>query len=156
MRIRPFPRGAWPLVALYALPILAAEPLPPRKLPEPVPAGALGEDRPTPVPPATLPGGLLDATRADAARNAPPGATLELGATEQRLWPDGGLGCPEPGRRYTMAPVPGFRVVWRAAGREYHYHADARGRFVSCARPIPAGERAPRQAPPLAPRAARP
>ena len=43
--------------------------------------------------------------------------------TEDVIWPDGSLGCPEPGMAYTQALVDGFRIVLEAGGEEYHYHA---------------------------------
>ncbi len=38
-------------------------------------------------------------------------------------WPDGAGGCPEPGRMYTQALVPGFRIRIQAPGRVLNYHA---------------------------------
>ena len=38
-------------------------------------------------------------------------------------WPDGSGGCPEPGRLYTQALVPGFRIRIQAQGRLLNYHA---------------------------------
>ncbi|MFN8482654.1 MAG: hypothetical protein U0768_06375 [Anaerolineae bacterium] len=37
-------------------------------------------------------------------------------------WNDGSLGCPQPGMMYTMALVPGYRVVLEANGKTYSYH----------------------------------
>ena len=54
---------------------------------------------------------------------------LEIDATEIELveaqfvtWPDGALGCPEPGMMYTQALVPGYRVRLVANGNSHHYH----------------------------------
>ena len=52
-------------------------------------------------------------------------------ATEQQ-WPDGALGCAQPGQMYTQMIVPGYRVVLQAAGNRYAYHSDRRGNFVVC------------------------
>ena len=35
---------------------------------------------------------------------------------EDVTWPDGALGCPEPGMSYTQALVPGARLVLEADG----------------------------------------
>jgi hypothetical protein len=37
-------------------------------------------------------------------------------------WPDGSLGCPEPGMMYTQVLVDGMLVVLEAGGRQYEYH----------------------------------
>jgi hypothetical protein len=37
-------------------------------------------------------------------------------------WPDGGLGCPQPGMAYTQVQVDGALVVLEAGGRRYEYH----------------------------------
>jgi hypothetical protein len=47
-------------------------------------------------------------------------------------WPDGSLGCPEPGMNYTMALVPGYRIRIRADQQVLNYHASARGYWVFC------------------------
>jgi hypothetical protein len=38
------------------------------------------------------------------------------------MWRNGSLGAPEPGMRYTMAPVPGYGIVLERAGQELRYH----------------------------------
>lgn len=55
-------------------------------------------------------------------------------------WPDGSLGCPEPGMGYTMALVRGYRITLTAGGETYDYHAAASGYYVLCGsdgRPVP-------------------
>jgi hypothetical protein len=47
-------------------------------------------------------------------------------------WPDGSLGCPQPGMNYTMALVPGYRIKVRAGEQVLDYHASRRGYFVLC------------------------
>jgi hypothetical protein len=54
-----------------------------------------------------------------------------VSATEQQ-WPDGAMGCPQPGQMYTQMIVPGYRVVLQAAGERYAYHSDRRGNFIVC------------------------
>ena len=48
---------------------------------------------------------------------------IEIVAAERVTWPDGSLGCPQPGEFYTQALVDGFRVVLGHASRVYLYHA---------------------------------
>lgn len=47
-------------------------------------------------------------------------------------WPDGSLGCPEPGKVYTQALVDGSRVVLEHDGTRYSYHAGADDRPFRC------------------------
>ena len=86
---------------------------------------------------------LMRAVSEDAARRSGLDASrvrvLEAGRV---TWSDGALGCPAPGRFYTQALVPGFRVQLEAGGERFDYHANARGEWSLCsaerARP-PAG-----------------
>jgi hypothetical protein len=48
-------------------------------------------------------------------------------AVESVTWPDGALGCPEPGLFYTQATVRGFRVVLDWGGETFYYHAGSDG-----------------------------
>lgn len=63
--------------------------------------------------------------------------TIDVVTHEEVTWPDSAMGCPEPGRMYTQATVPGERLVLRAQGREFAYHAAAHRPFVYCANPGP-------------------
>lgn len=47
-------------------------------------------------------------------------------------WPDGSLGCPEPGMSYTQAIVPGYRVEIEADGQNLDYRLDGSGGFRLC------------------------
>ena len=57
---------------------------------------------------------------------------LEVVESVTVTWPDGSLGCPEPGMNYTMALVPGYRIRIRADQQVLNYHASARGYWVFC------------------------
>jgi hypothetical protein len=39
------------------------------------------------------------------------------------VWRDGSLGCPQPGRLYTQALVPGLCIRLGAEEKIYHYHS---------------------------------
>jgi len=67
------------------------------------------------------------ATRTGIAR-----ASLQADSATAVTWPDGSLGCPQPGMNYTMALVPGYRIKVRAGGQLLDYHASRRGYFVMC------------------------
>ena len=91
--------------------------------------------QPPPAPPA-MDAGLADvvrAARADAAhRTGVAAEALALLGAESVTWSDGSLGCPQPGRAYTQALVPGYRVRLRGPAGEMDYHASARGALLLC------------------------
>ncbi len=79
---------------------------------------------------------LVDLAVADlAALLQVPPAEVAVVLVEAVVWPDGCLGCPAPGQACTEALVPGYRVVLRAAGREYEYRTDEVRHVLLC-RPI--------------------
>lgn len=51
---------------------------------------------------------------------------------EEVIWPDGALGCPQPGQVYTQAQVRGYHVTLGAGDDAYDYHANQRGYFIFC------------------------
>jgi hypothetical protein len=126
----------------------------------PVSAGGTPPERPTPpatgvAPPARIPDIVQVAPEAPAAELVPVAslsretrrAVVEdaarrfkvsendvvLTRAERLTWPNGALGCPEPGRMYTQALVSGYRLVAKTAAGELIYHADQRGNIASCA-----------------------
>ncbi len=75
----------------------------------------------------------VQAALADAARRTGiDAAALKLVSTERVTWPDGSLGCPQPGFLYTQALVPGYRIRIDAGGQLLDFHASARGGLVLC------------------------
>jgi hypothetical protein len=76
---------------------------------------------------------VVDAAKRDASSrlNIDPGA-VEVVSAEQVTWSDGSLGCAAPGMQYTQALVPGYRVMLRAAGQVWDYHAAANGNPALC------------------------
>ena len=74
-----------------------------------------------------------------AARAGVDPAEVTVVSAEAVTFPDGGLGCPEPGMMYTQVLTPGYRVVVEAGGREYDYRAGARGGAVRWCENPPAG-----------------
>ena len=75
----------------------------------------------------------VDAALADAARRTGRDkGSLKVVSAEAVVWPDGSLGCPEPGVVYTMAPVPGHRIRIGSGDRLLEYHAGRRGSPVLC------------------------
>ena len=49
-------------------------------------------------------------------------AFSETLVAHELTWPDGSLGCPEPGKSYSQALVPGYRIEIRSADTVYTYH----------------------------------
>jgi hypothetical protein len=52
--------------------------------------------------------------------------------SEAVTWPDGSMGCAEPGTMYTQALVPGYRVLFQVNEVTYAYHAAQSGSFKHC------------------------
>jgi hypothetical protein len=47
-------------------------------------------------------------------------------------WPDGSLGCPQPGKVYTQALVEGASIALATGGQTYEYHAGRDGAPFLC------------------------
>lgn len=118
-----------------ALPPTAAPPAPTALPPTAVP--------PAPTAPAA-PGGAGDVVPQDiisaifadlAGRIGGDPAGFSVVVAEAVTWPDGSLGCPQPGMMYPQVLTDGFRVVVESDGAEYAYHGDERGQFVYCENP---------------------
>ncbi len=61
-------------------------------------------------------------------------AQVELVSASSVTWPDGSLGCPQPGMMYTQMQVDGLRVQLRASGRVYDYHGGGGRPLFLCER----------------------
>ena len=96
--------------------------------------------------PGEVPQDLLDAVFDDLAQRL--GASREAISMEEAgavVWRDGSLGCPQPGMMYTMALVPGYRIILSVGEETFDYHASEAGYFVLCEGgmaedPLPPGE----------------
>ena len=76
---------------------------------------------------------LLDDIVADAAeRSGLDRAALVLSQDQAVVWPDGSLGCPQPGMMYTQALVEGYHILIQAGEDVLDYRATQRGSFVLC------------------------
>jgi hypothetical protein len=85
-----------------------------------------------------VPETVLTSIRADLAqRLGTKVAAATVVRAEQVIWPDGALGCGQPGGIYTQATVPGYLVEFELASRHYRYHGSLAGPFVYCERPGP-------------------
>ena len=59
-------------------------------------------------------------------------ADIELVQVEEVVWPDSGMGCPDPGQMYAQATQKGFRIVLRSGEKEYAYHGGVDGEPFLC------------------------
>jgi len=83
-----------------------------------------------PVPKGTEP--LVDQAVADLARlmSIDPQEVRVVGF-ESVVWPDAGLGCPQPGVLYAQVQVEGYAIRLQVHGHQYAYHGgEGRGPFL--------------------------
>jgi len=64
----------------------------------------------------------VDAAVADLRERLGTDEVIEVVVAHELTWPDGSLGCPEPGMSYTQALVPGYRIELAAGGQVHEYH----------------------------------
>jgi hypothetical protein len=101
---------------------IPGEPVSPQNEPPPV----VGE----------VPDELLAQIRSDlAGRIGDAAAKARLVRAEQVLWPDGSIGCAQPGRLYVQITVPGYLVEFEVDDKRYRYHAPLHGGATYCERP---------------------
>ena len=83
---------------------------------------APGVPAPTAANVTVIPQPLLDQMLAQVSDlSSVPASELTVETAEQVTWPDGSLGCPEPGMMYTQTLVDGYRVVIRAGDMTYDF-----------------------------------
>ena len=81
----------------------------------------------------SLPSSITDPIVAEIAGLAGvPADQVVVVSAEAVTFPDGGLGCPEPGMAYTQVLVDGYKVIATAAGRTYDYRGTGAGTFRRC------------------------
>lgn len=80
-----------------------------------------------------VPEPLLEDVLADAAKRAGVNVDqLEVVRSQFVEWPDGSLGCPQPGELYIQMIVPGYWVEIDGPESRYDYRADDGGNFKLC------------------------
>jgi hypothetical protein len=106
-------------------------PLPPRASLEPTGAPVTGE----------VPGAVIGRARdlLAATIGAGPAASATVEIAEAVTWPDGSLGCPQPGLFYVQMVTPGYRVVLASEGTRYTFVGSVAGELRACDRPRPGG-----------------
>lgn len=122
------PRGAGWLAALLAACAPVHSGAPAASPPTP----AVGQTAAAAEPAAVR--SMLPVILADASRRS--GSAVEhlrIASVQAVTWSDGALGCPQPGRMYTQALVPGWRIeVAAPAVAALLYRASQRGGWVWC------------------------
>ena len=61
---------------------------------------------------------------------------MTLVQAQQTEWPDGSMGCPEPGSSFTLAPVDGYWVVLDTGSQLLDYRISLKGFFIRCDRQL--------------------
>lgn len=85
-----------------------------------------------------VPADILDRVLADATDRLD-AADLQVLVGEAVTWPDGSLGCPEPGMMYTQALIDGYQIVVSDGTTELDYRVGEGGGFRLCTTPRPRG-----------------
>lgn len=116
----------WLVVAVFALAACGApqdEGAPETTEPTPSPPVEATVEPTTPPPDEPFAEVVDEAVSDLAARLRVDHSEIEVLRFEEVTWPDGSLGCPQPGEFYTQATVDGYRVVLGFDDRVYLYHA---------------------------------
>jgi hypothetical protein len=84
--------------------------------------------------PTDVPATKWEAIIADLQGRGVSGSDPELVSATLVTWPNGALGCPEPGQNYTQALVDGMRVIVSVDGTTYDYRFGTSDTPKLCAR----------------------
>jgi hypothetical protein len=96
------------------------------------------KDPPLPIPRSPGLQALIERAKADLAqRLSIPASQIKAIETQEAVWPDASLGCPQPGIDYAQFPTPGYIIMLEYGGDEFEYHASIRGNTLHCENPTP-------------------
>jgi hypothetical protein len=99
----------------------------------PLPTPPAGERGSAPIPPEA--GASVRAAINDlAAKLKIASEAVQVVSVSAVDWSDTSLGCPQPGMFYAQIIVQGYRIILSAGGQQIEYHADQRGRVVTCSK----------------------
>ena len=110
----------------------------PTPLPSATPVRIIPRVSISPVPGdgASVPAPILAAVVADAAgRTGVAPADITVVTAKSVTWPNGALGCPQPGFMYTQMVEPGYQVVVEAGGTRLDYRVGISGAPQLCENP---------------------
>jgi hypothetical protein len=78
-----------------------------------------------------VPAEVMAAVTADlSARTGKDAAAATVTKAEAVTWPDGSLGCPQPGVMYTQIVTPGYQVILELDGTTYDYRVSGEGTTI--------------------------
>jgi hypothetical protein len=101
--------------------------------------GSTTTDQPvdSPTPPSYLSGMITTIARDLSAQTDVPLDEITFVSAEPMIWPNAGLGCPDPAMAYAEVMVEGLLVTMAAGNREFQYHTGGLDRFVLCRDGLP-------------------
>ena len=114
---------------------------PETQTPSPCPSPTLTQEGWSVVPAKARP--AVNSARADLASRLEIGEDriedqIRMNLIETVEWRDSSLGCPELGKVYLQVITPGYRIVLRAGGKLYEYHAaQGQDRAILCEGGVP-------------------
>ncbi len=111
----------------------------------PTPSFSVASDQPSIIPGGSpspsagtidLPAPIIAAVKVEIAKDAGVSASdVTIISGEAVTYPDGSLGCPQPGMAYTQIPVDGWKVVGTAAGATFDYRGSGLTDIRRCEKP---------------------
>jgi hypothetical protein len=99
----------------------------------PLPTLPAGERGSAPIP-AEAEAAVRAAVNDLAAKLKIPSDAVQVASVSAVDWSDTSLGCPQPGMFYAQVIVQGYKITLSAGGQQVEYHADQRGRIVTCSK----------------------
>ena len=82
-----------------------------------------------------LPTSVIEPVVAEVAKLAGvPAGQVTVISAEAVTFPDGSLGCPQPGMAYTQALVDGYKIIAEAGGKTYDFRGTG-STFSQCTNP---------------------
>ena len=57
---------------------------------------------------------------------------ISISSVQAVTWPDGSLGCPQPGIAYRQVTTPGYLILLESSGSQYTYHSDTGTQLFLC------------------------
>lgn len=79
-----------------------------------------------------VPAPVMQRVRAQLSQDSTAADTAQLVRSEQVIFNDGSLGCPELGMSYTQATVLGYHIVFDVSGERFDYRVNPQGVARRC------------------------
>ena len=81
---------------------------------------------------------LIEKAKEDLAqRLSMPASDISLVEAKEVVWPDGSLGCPQPGMMYAQVLTSGYLIKLKYDNRDFEYHAGKDRSLTYCENPLP-------------------